>query len=207
MRLLFVDSEHGNKDMVLLNEVMFTYFIVIILAYASAYIFRLFSSDTEEKNDFLATKQLIALFLIAANFLTVFSLSREITYKYDQDKRAYQLQEEKRYTENVRTGKTQDSSYMYEKLDKIDSKSSVSLSLFWLFYGIILVVVGFLARIKGVRIGGLLLFTLAILKLFFYDLWSMGTLYRIISSMSLGVVLLTISFAYQKYKDKIKEII
>lgn len=207
MRLLFVDSEHGNKDMVLLNEVMFTYFIVIILAYASAYIFRLFSSDTEEKNDFLATKQLIALFLIVANFLTVFSLSREITYKYDQDKRAYQLQEEKRYTENVRTGKTQDSSYMYEKLDKIDSKSSVSLSLFWLFYGIILVVVGFLARIKGVRIGGLLLFTLAILKLFFYDLWSMGTLYRIISSMSLGVVLLTISFAYQKYKDKIKEII
>ncbi|MFZ2188970.1 MAG: DUF2339 domain-containing protein [Candidatus Moraniibacteriota bacterium] len=207
LRLLFIDSGHGNKDMVLLNKVMFTYLIVIILAYASAHIFRLFSRDTEGKNDFLATKQLVALFLIVANFLTVFSLSREITYKYDQDKRAYRVQEEKRHTENIRIGKISDSSYMYEKLDKIDSRSSVSLSLFWLFYGIILVVVGFLARIKGARIGGLLLFTLAILKLFFYDLWSMGTLYRIISSMSLGVVLLTISFAYQKYKDKIKEII
>ncbi|MFH1564565.1 MAG: DUF2339 domain-containing protein [bacterium] len=58
-----------------------------------------------------------------------------------------------------------------------------------------------------VRLGGIGLLSLAILKLFFYDLWGLGTLYRIISSISLGVALLSISFAYQKYKDKIKEII
>ncbi|MCK5320249.1 DUF2339 domain-containing protein, partial [Candidatus Parcubacteria bacterium] len=51
------------------------------------------------------------------------------------------------------------------------------------------------------------LLSVAILKLFFYDLWSLGQLYRIIASISLGMVLLGISFLYQKYKHVFNEII
>jgi uncharacterized membrane protein len=213
IRMLFVDSNHGAKDMVLFNKVMLTYLVVIISAYVAAYLFQTFSEEiVEDKNDFFAPKKLIATFLITANFLTIYSISREIGYYYEKEIQQVRLQSEKFDTNQKRVDVGsfqlhQNLNANQEKLKKLENKSSVSLSLFWLLYGIILVLVGFFSRIKGVRVGGLLLFTLAILKLFFYDLWSMGTLYRIISSMSLGVVLLTISFAYQKYKDKIKEII
>jgi uncharacterized membrane protein len=212
MRLVFVDSWHGEKDMVLFNETMLTYIIVIVLAYVSAYIFKVFSRDAAEKSNFLEAKQLVSIFLIMANFLTIYSLSREITFNYDKEIKLIEKQERKESLaqEKVDVGSFQpykNFNVSQEKINKLENKSSVSLSLFWLFYGIILMLIGFFARIKGVRVGGLLLFTLAILKLFFYDLWSMGTLYRIISSMSLGMVLLAISFAYQKYQDKIKEIL
>ncbi|MFZ2193085.1 MAG: DUF2339 domain-containing protein [Candidatus Moraniibacteriota bacterium] len=206
VRMLFIDSTHGENDLVLFNKVILTYIIVIIASYLAAYIFRLFPQE-ENKDVFLAPKKLMAIFLIIANFLTIYSISREITYYYDQEMKTYRLQGERLYDEEQLTGKYVNDSFIYEKLNKLESKSSVSLSLFWLLYGIGLMFVGFLARIKGVRLGGMFLFCLAILKLFFFDLWSLGTLYRIVSSMSLGVVLLTISFVYQKYRDKIREII
>jgi len=212
-RMLFIDSNHGSNDMVLFNKVMLTYLVVIISAYLAAYLFHAYSLEGEDdKNSFLAPKKLVATFLITANFLTIYAISREISYYYDQEIRTVQRQLEKDYAipKKMDVGSFQPYQTLnvnQEKIKKLQNKSSVSLSLFWLLYGIILVLFGFFSRVKGVRVGGLLLFTLAILKLFFYDLWSMGTLYRIISSMSLGVVLLAISFAYQKYKDKIKEII
>lgn len=216
MRMIFIDSEHGKNDIAFFNGVMLAYLVVIVAAYLSAYISRMFLEEGENKNNFLALKQLISMFLITANFLTIYSISREIVYSYDQEIEIAQNQVEKLYMDQNRIGRSSyqfDSSYrekeksLNDEIKKIENKSSVFLSLFWLFYGIILMIIGFFARIKGVRIGGMLLFMLAILKLFFYDLWSLGTLYRIISSISLGVVLLAISFAYQKYKDKIKEII
>lgn len=216
VRMIFIDSEHGKNDSPFFNKVMLTYIVVIASAYLSAHVFRKFSDDLENKNNFLASKQLLLMFLIIANFLTIFSISREIVYSYEQEIKQVQDQIGKLYTEQNRLGRNsyqldignkEKENALYEKRKKIENKSSVSLSLFWLFYGIILMLIGFFARTKGMRIGGMLLFMLAILKLFFYDLWSLGTLYRIISSISLGIVLLAISFAYQRYKDKIKEII
>lgn len=212
IRMLFIDSNHGTDDVVFFNKVMLTYLVVIVSSYAAAHLFRSFSEEVENEDGFLAPKKMIATFLITANFLTIYSISQEIGYYYDQQIKSVQSQTQA-YDYKLPANSTnsfqsdQKNEISYEKINKLENKNSVSLSLFWLFYGIILLLVGFFGRIKGVRVGGLLLFTLAILKLFFYDLWSMGTLYRIISSMSLGVVLLTISFAYQKYKDKIKEII
>jgi len=201
IRMLLIDSNHGETDSVLFNKVLLTYLLVIISAYLSAYIFQLFSEESDDnEHSFLAPKKLIAIFLISANFLTVCAISQEINYYYTRE---IKLIERQVVEKNFQPA----SIINHEKINKLESKNSVSLSLFWLFYGIILVIVGFFLRNKGVRVGGLLLFTLAIFKLFFYDLWNMGTLYRIISSMSLGVVLLVISFVYQKYKDKIKEII
>jgi uncharacterized membrane protein len=216
LRMIFIDSEHEANDTAFFNGIILTYIIVIASAYISAHIFKRFSEEENGSSNFLPVKQLVAMFLITANFLTIYSVSREIVYSYDQEIELIQDQMGELYSNQSSVGSgsfRSDSSYrekdklLREKMKKIENQSSVSLSLFWLFYGIILMLVGFFARIKGVRIGGMLLFMLAILKLFFYDLWSLGTLYRIISSISLGIVLLSISFAYQKYKDKIKEII
>jgi uncharacterized membrane protein len=209
LRMLFIDSNHGENDAVFFNSVMLTYISVIVCTYLANYVFRFFSEEMENKNGFLEPKKLVATFLITANFLTVYSISQEINYYYSQQITIIQNQ-------NVSSGSTSVSrqtrnSYAItitnENVDKLSNKNSVTLSLFWLFYGIILMLVSFFFKSRGVRVGGLLLFALAILKLFFCDLWSMGTFYRIISSISLGVVLLAISFVYQKYKEELREII
>jgi len=38
-----------------------------------------------------------------------------------------------------------------------------------------------------------------------FDVWKLETLYRILSFMALGIVLLVLGFIYNKYQEKIKE--
>jgi uncharacterized membrane protein len=47
------------------------------------------------------------------------------------------------------------------------------------------------------------LFGVAILKIFIYDLSFLETLYRIFSFIGLGLILLVVSYLYQRYKDVI----
>jgi uncharacterized membrane protein len=49
----------------------------------------------------------------------------------------------------------------------------------------------------------IVLFGFTILKIFIYDLSFLETLYRIFSFIGLGVILLAVSYLYQKYKDVI----
>ena len=77
------------------------------------------------------------------------------------------------------------------------------LSGVWMLYSFILVVLGFLKRMRILRIMAILLFGVTILKIFFYDLHDLELLYRIYSFMGLGVVLLVVSFLYQKYRHLI----
>ena len=41
--------------------------------------------------------------------------------------------------------------------------------------------------------------------MFLFDVWKLETLYRILSFMALGIVLLVLGFIYNKYQEKIKE--
>lgn len=215
-RLLTIDSEYSRvTELVVLNKIFFTFLFVIITSYLLAYISKKSSQENEENDKFLKMKQLFAVFIIIANFLTIFAVSREITFYWENKINNLSKIERNRKAEIKRI--SPNSGYYnnnihsnddyYNQMEKMKNKGSLSLSIFWLIYGIILMVVGIAGKYKGVRIGGMALLILAILKLFFYDLWELGTLYRIIASISLGVALLGISFAYQKYKDKLREII
>ncbi len=212
-RIFMIDA-FSSSQAVLANKFFFTALFAVVISYAAAFLFSSISNDkeTEEPESYLAAKQIAILMFIVANFLTIFIGSREIN-NYYQNKIDQAQKESRIIMENARVqGKPQNSSnaiaeYNYTKISSLRSKNSVVLSIFWLLYGIVLVAVGMTRERKGVRVGGLILLFLAILKLFFVDLWSLGTLYRIISSMTLGVILLGISFAYNRYKDKIKEII
>ena len=178
--------------------------------YCIAYIIHVFS---DENSLGVKRKTLVVIFVAMANFVTIFSVSKEIVETYDRKIQNVYSQQSRAMKESLSAPSAQrslDRKASVASQDTIRSlrnKSSISLSIFWLIYSVILLIVGIFGKYKGVRIGGLALLMLAILKLFFVDLWSLGTLYRIISSISLGVVLLSISFVYQKHKDFIKQII
>ncbi len=86
-----------------------------------------------------------------------------------------------------------------------ENQRNLALSLWWIVYAVVLVAVSAATRLKSLRRLGFLLFGLVILKVFLYDLQSLETVYRIISFISLGVILLIVSFVYQKNKEQIKD--
>ena len=82
----------------------------------------------------------------------------------------------------------------------------LALSGVWLFYSGLLMVVGLWRRVQGLRIIAIALFGITILKIFIYDLSFLERLYRIFSFIGLGVILLLVSYLYQRYKAVIFEV-
>jgi uncharacterized membrane protein len=60
------------------------------------------------------------------------------------------------------------------------------------------VALGFAIRVAGVRYFGLALFALTVVKVFFVDLSTVSTGYRILSFLGLGLLLLGTSVLYGK---------
>jgi len=63
-----------------------------------------------------------------------------------------------------------------------------------------LIVLGIWRKKKYLRIGAIALFGITLIKLFFYDLSQLDTIAKTVVFISLGVLLLIISFLYHKYK-------
>ncbi|HKG23393.1 MAG TPA: DUF2339 domain-containing protein [Blastocatellia bacterium] len=76
----------------------------------------------------------------------------------------------------------------------------LSLSMIWMVYGGVLLTIGILRRSKLLRLMGLTLLSVTILKVFLWDLSSLEKLYRIISFIVLGAILLAVSFLYQRLR-------
>jgi uncharacterized membrane protein len=70
-------------------------------------------------------------------------------------------------------------------------------------YALVLIFVGIMKKQKHLRIAAIVLFTGTLLKLFFYDLATLSTVSKTVVLVLLGIILLVISFLYNKYKDVI----
>src|SRR5499427_2878103 len=77
-------------------------------------------------------------------------------------------------------------------------KTQVGLSVLWTIYAGLTLAWGFLRRSTALRYAALGLFGFVILKVFVVDLASVKTLYRMLSFLILGVVLLLVGLLYQK---------
>ncbi|MGH9814852.1 MAG: DUF2339 domain-containing protein [Candidatus Acidiferrales bacterium] len=74
----------------------------------------------------------------------------------------------------------------------------LGLSLLWTVYATALVITGIRRQRQGLRYQGLVLFGITIVKVFIFDLGYLSGIYRVASSLALGIVLLVIAFIYQK---------
>ena len=90
-------------------------------------------------------------------------------------------------------------------LGGINETYKLGLSLLWGVYALGLVIYGIWKKIKYLRIAAIVLFSITLVKLFVYDISDLNTLSKTIIFISLGVLLLIVSFLYHKYKYKIFE--
>ena len=79
----------------------------------------------------------------------------------------------------------------------------LGLSILWGVYALLLIVLGIWRRKGYLRISAIALFGVTLLKLFLYDIAHLSTIGKTIIFVSLGVLLLVISFLYNKYKNTI----
>lgn len=79
-----------------------------------------------------------------------------------------------------------------------DLARHLSLSVLWTVYASVLILVGVQRRSPLLRWQALILFGLVVVKVFLYDLSFLERAYRILSFLVLGVVLLIVSFLYQR---------
>ncbi len=95
------------------------------------------------------------------------------------------------------------SSEMISWMDIAESAQSYKfgLSILWGVYSLFLITLGIWKRKKHLRVGAIVLFGLTLIKLFFYDIAELDTIAKTVVFVSLGVLLLIISFLYNKYKD------
>jgi uncharacterized membrane protein len=84
---------------------------------------------------------------------------------------------------------------------------NMGLTMLWAIYGLALIGAGIAGRWQWIRIGGLALVSVAIIKLFIFDTFTLESGYRVAAYLTLGALLLAGGFVYHKYADVIKGLI
>ncbi len=81
------------------------------------------------------------------------------------------------------------------------------LTVAWGIEGLALLIAGFPLRDRIFRIQGLTLLLICTLKLFLYDLRNLETPYRILSFIVLGLMLLSVSWIYSRFREQVRKML
>ncbi len=94
-----------------------------------------------------------------------------------------------------------------DSLISIENTKRVSLSIFWLLYALGGLAVGIFKRSLFARYFSIFLFGVSIFKIFLYDTANLSDVYRFVSFIVLGIILLIVGFSYYRFKDRITEFV
>ncbi|MEI6537594.1 MAG: DUF2339 domain-containing protein, partial [Verrucomicrobiaceae bacterium] len=78
----------------------------------------------------------------------------------------------------------------------------MTYSIAWGLFALTLLIVGFWISARGTRYAGIGLMALTLLKVFFHDLASLESIYRIAALIGVAIIALSASFLYQRFFDR-----
>lgn len=174
-RLLVIDNFWTTQ--LIFNMRMATYTVAVAVLGAVAWYA---SRRTDE-----AGRTVAAAAIVALNFLALIALSYEVADYYARQTMSFQPGQHwtAAYGRNWR---------------RVQIERDFTYSALWMAYGAMLMVIGFFRRSAFVRWQALVLIAVTIVKVFVYDVSQLDRGYRIVSFIVLGVLLLAISFLYQR---------
>ncbi len=89
-----------------------------------------------------------------------------------------------------------------KSVDDAFQRGQTGVSALWAVVGLVLLSIGLWKDSRNVRIGGLVLFGIALAKLFLYDLSALSAMARAVSFLGVGLVLLLAAFLYQRVSGR-----
>jgi uncharacterized membrane protein len=81
----------------------------------------------------------------------------------------------------------------------------MSVSIAWGVYSVVLLIIDFASRIRGWRLGGLILFGATCLKLVLLDLSNLEQIHRILTFFAVVLLLMAASYLYHKLEKRLME--
>jgi uncharacterized membrane protein len=78
----------------------------------------------------------------------------------------------------------------------------MTYSIAWGLFALTLLIVGFWVSARGARYAGIGLMAVTLLKVFFHDLASLESIYRIAALIGVAILALAASFLYQRFFDR-----
>ena len=197
IRLLGMDSSYSawrDDYLAFMNSRFITFVFTALSLFGSAYI----SRDAKEK---LAPeeKNIPDMLAVAGHLIAVAGLTVETIGYFDHKIYLASGQPASVFAGNSGRG--------YADSGSIQNQKNLALSLLWGAYSGLLMVVGIARRSRGTRLLAIAGFGVVIFKVFLYDVSALSQLYRIVSFITLGVILLVISFLFYRYKERFKELV
>lgn len=196
-----------NRGLGLLNIALCTYIIVLFLVQGLPALSDLRTSYLSQDKYFQHGSLNIAIRYISYIFV---GLSLTTIYKYLQqtfmqalDKRLSVVYDALLFGSVLWMASTELITWI--EVSGSSNSYKLGLSIFWGIYALLLIVLGIAKKKKHLRLGGIALFAITLAKLFFYDLDNLNTIAKTVIFISLGVLLLLISFLYNKYKHLIAD--
>ncbi|MES2470713.1 MAG: DUF2339 domain-containing protein [Patescibacteria group bacterium] len=182
----------------------------IAVSYIIAYIYRSYGSISTD-----IQKRGVMVFLVLSQVITLgvgtIEIAKTFDQKIDQERSQYVAESSMRveydnalYNENSPSPSPTDQ--MYRNIASFRNQENTVISFFWALYAGVLLALGFTKPSVVARRFAIVLFCITALKVFI-DIWNLGPLYRIVSSIVFGILALAASFAYAKYKHRLKEIV
>ncbi len=92
---------------------------------------------------------------------------------------------------------------LWSDIFDIDEIYKLGLSILFGLYALFLIILGILQKKSHLRYFAILIFGVTLLKLFIYDLAELDTISKTVVFVSIGILLLVVSFIYTKYKNQI----
>lgn len=182
IRLIFFDTPVRIWDFQpVFNERFLAFAVGIAAIYLSTFVLW---RDREKFNEW---KTPFSTLIIIANVLTLWLLSFEVWDYFGR--RIYDLSVGHSISTSV---------------NSLSNARNLSLTALMAVYAVALLVIGILKRWRTVRIGGLALLIVPIVKVFVYDVFKLQNIYRIAAFVSLGVLLVISGYLYQRYSRNIK---
>jgi uncharacterized membrane protein len=181
LRLFFFDTTVNLRTFQpVLNERFLAFIVSIAALYLVAYLL------WRGRDTILEWRIPVSVFLVAANFFTVWLLSFEVWNSFDIQLAGLAPRRD------------------IGLITMLRNAQNLSLTGLWAFYAVILLVVGIVKRSRAVRLWALGLLAIPIVKVFVYDVFALEQVYRIIAFVGLGILLIASAYLYQRYSQAIK---
>jgi hypothetical protein len=174
-RLLLIDNFYVTTP--IFNNRMATYAVAIAVLGAVGWFGSLRKDETG--------RYAVRISVVALNLLALIALTREVADYYMREM-------------NSLHPRIQWNQSDWKNWKSLQIARDFTYSALWMAYGAMLMIVGFWRRSAFVRWQALILIAFTIGKVFLVDVSALDRGYRILSFIVLGILLLTISFVYQR---------
>jgi uncharacterized membrane protein len=87
------------------------------------------------------------------------------------------------------------------------SAQTFAVSVLYGIYAVLLVSIGVTRRTAVNRVSGLVLIGFVIIKLYLFDVWQLDRVYRIAAFVALGILLISTSFLYSRYRHVLEALL